>query len=925
MANPSAPPLSSGMEGGVPSNQGRRRGSIFSSLRNIHRDRGTGAWFEELAEQVEEEGDAAFVRPRAPLFEKSARPHVFSSEERRRMDNYESIDYSEVQSLVYKAQMSQRKKGRRWLKWIMFIAVGICVGLWSVLLFQTLEFMANKKKGLLEQFINYQGNNNKTTTINTNSSSSSSSSSNTILGQNNLSTNELNWKSIGRGYGVYILWSVLAAMLSSLCCVVMPSAAGSGVPDVMAYLNGIMFPRIFNIRNLIIKTLSCILAVSSGLPVGAEGPIIHIGSLIGAGIPTGRSRTLHCSASSLLSSFRNPRDMRDFISAGAACGMTSAFSSPIGGMLFVMEEVATFFPVKLACLVFASCLSCMCVIQIVNTYLSGWQLSIHPSIPSGEFRPTAISMFTVDTIPGNRVPMNLLTFIPTVVGSIALGLLAVIYTVSSIKFTRWRSKQLVPRTPLRVLEPCLFVFLYATCCYFLPLAFNCVEVPKYVKDHKEELNFEFFTAFCTDQENTFNPLATLTLTSPYNGIRILLSRHTSSLIPWYTCLLQLILYTLGSSYAGGMFISCGTVIPSLFIGAIGGRFIGVIFGNNVWADPGVIALIGSASYFSGISRLSFSLIVIMMELTSDLTHITCLMVGVIIAKALADRCCHSLYHSLLEVKAVPFLEAQTSVHKLDMFCAKDIMTHPPITLKSIEKVTDVKELLKSTPHNNFPVISISKGTYEGVISRAQLELLLWFVYFRDVEGKKREIESERPYSSCGPTKSSSEYDDETQCGVMTPLDNDDFYSPIGDAFNSIKKNDSDNRETIQRLAQQQSHATYTDLKEVNEVIFWRRLPSLPSLELLPESISQSYIDLAPYVDLSAYYVRDVMCISRTYYIFRHLGLRQLPVVDRCNRVVGVITRKNFVGDRLHERLKEAEEVARRAASERARDLYKKYY
>ncbi|KAH9578599.1 CBS domain [Trypanosoma melophagium] len=890
--------------------RGRRSGSIFSSLRDIHKDRGTGAWFEELAERVEEEGDAAFVRPRAPLFEKSARPHVFSAEERRRMENYESIDYSEAQSLVYKAQVSQRKKGRRWLKWIVFIAVGVCVGLWSVLLFQTLEFLSNKKLSLMEHFIN-SDRNNKTTNV--------------IAYQNNEEStiNEISWKSIGKGYGIHILWSVLAAMISSLCCVIMPSAAGSGVPDVMAYLNGIMFPRIFNIRNLIIKTLSCILAVSSGLPVGAEGPMIHIGSLIGAGIPTGRSRTLRCSASSLLSSFRNPRDMRDFISAGAACGMTSAFSSPIGGMLFVMEEVATFFPVKLACLVFVSCLSCMCVIQILNTYLSGWHLSTLPSISSGEFRPTAISMFTVDTVPGNRVPMNLLTFIPTVVGSIALGLLAVVYTASSVKFTRWRSKQLVPRTALRVLEPCLFVLFYATCCYLFPLAFSCVEVPQYVKDNKEALNIEFFTAFCTDRENTFNPLATLTLTSPYNGIRLLLSRHTSSLIPWYTCLLHLILYTLGSSYAGGMFISCGTVIPSLFIGAVGGRLIGVLFGNNVWADPGVIALIGSASYFSGISRLSFSLIVIMMELTSDLTHITCLMVGVIIAKALADRCCHSLYHSLLEVKAAPFLEAQTSVHKLDMFCAKDIMTSPPITLESIAKVKDVKKVLKSTPHNNFPVVSISKGTYEGVISRAQLELLLWFVYFRDVKGKK-EIESEVPDSSCGPTKNDSEYDEETQRGMITPLEYDDIYSSIDDISNSSKTCDTDNRDAaIQRLSQQ-SHATYTDLKEVNEHIFWKRLPSLPPLELLPETNTQCYVDLSPYVDLSAYYVRDVMCISRTYYIFRHLGLRQLPVVDRHNHVIGVISRKNFVGDRLHERLWEAEEVARGTAGERARNLYRKY-
>ncbi|PWV06096.1 putative chloride channel protein [Trypanosoma cruzi] len=888
-------------------NSFRGRGNILQSLRGIQRDRGTSAWFQELAQEAEEEGDAAFFRLRTPLFEKSARPHVFSAEERRRMDKYESIDYSEAQSLTYKARKLHLEKERRWLKWMMFILVGVGVGLWSVLLLQTLDFLSAQKRSLLERFVG-------------------SPVGNKTLGNGTqsigLTPGGMHWKDVGRGYLVYILWSVLAAMLSSLCCAIVPSAAGSGVPEVMAYLNGIMFPRIFNIQNLVTKSLSCILAVSSGLPVGAEGPLIHIGSLIAAGLPTGRSRTLRCGAGSLLSTFRNPRDMRDFISAGAACGMTSAFSAPIGGMLFVMEEMATFFSVRLACFVFVSCLSCMCVIQIINTYLIGWQIPVRQpvSIGPGEFRPHAISMFIVDVVKGNRVPMNLFTFVSTMVGAIVLGLLAVSYTVSSVKFTRWRSKRLFPSPLLRVLEPCICALVYATACYTLPLAFDCVEVPDYVKKHKEELRIELFTAFCADRENTFSPLATLALTSPYNGIRLLFSRHTAAATPWYACLLHLLLYTLGSSYAGGMFISCGTVIPSLFIGAIGGRLIGVIFNNSVWADPGVIALIGSASYFSGISRLSFSLIVIMMELTSDLTHITCLMVGVILARAVADCFCHSLYHSLLEVKAAPFLEIQAGVHKLDMFCAKDIMTYPAVTFEMIEKMSHIIQILQSTPHNSFPVMLTSSGTYEGVISRSQLELLLWFIYFRDVEGEGgseiQKISKSRTLNSDVHKKNRGL----RQEGRMAVDDENDGGEKNA---STIPPNANGNAEASRQRLERQGHATYLELAEVRERIFWRRLPSLPPVELLPTATMQCYVDLSPYVDLNTYYVRDVMCISRTYHIFRHLGLRQLPVVDQNHRVIGVISRKNFVGDRMHERLQVAEEAAKQTAHEKAQQLYRK--
>ena len=73
----------------------------------------------------------------------------------------------------------------------------------------------------------------------------------------------------------------LTAAAALLCVWLAPHAAGSGIPEVMAYLNGVLLPKVFNIKTLCVKWASCVLAVASGLPMGPEGPMIHLGAAVG--------------------------------------------------------------------------------------------------------------------------------------------------------------------------------------------------------------------------------------------------------------------------------------------------------------------------------------------------------------------------------------------------------------------------------------------------------------------------------------------------------------------------------------------------------------------------------------------------------------------------------------------------------------------
>lgn len=68
-------------------------------------------------------------------------------------------------------------------------------------------------------------------------------------------------------------------------------------------------------HTLVVKFASCALAVGSGLPVGPEGPMVHIGAMVGAALSQGHSTTLGFDTG-LFKRFQNPKDKRDFVTAG---------------------------------------------------------------------------------------------------------------------------------------------------------------------------------------------------------------------------------------------------------------------------------------------------------------------------------------------------------------------------------------------------------------------------------------------------------------------------------------------------------------------------------------------------------------------------------------------------------------------------------
>ena len=60
-----------------------------------------------------------------------------------------------------------------------------------------------------------------------------------------------------------------------------PGAAGSGVAELIGYMNGVNYPNFIAFETLITKILGTVAAVAGKLAIGKEGPLAHIGAIWG--------------------------------------------------------------------------------------------------------------------------------------------------------------------------------------------------------------------------------------------------------------------------------------------------------------------------------------------------------------------------------------------------------------------------------------------------------------------------------------------------------------------------------------------------------------------------------------------------------------------------------------------------------------------
>lgn len=90
--------------------------------------------------------------------------------------------------------------------------------------------------------------------------------------------NDLLWAS----YLFYVFTAILFTVIAAcLVLYVAPGAKASGVAECIAMLNGVNYPNTVSFATLWVKFVGTLFAVCGGLCIGKEGPLVHMGAIVG--------------------------------------------------------------------------------------------------------------------------------------------------------------------------------------------------------------------------------------------------------------------------------------------------------------------------------------------------------------------------------------------------------------------------------------------------------------------------------------------------------------------------------------------------------------------------------------------------------------------------------------------------------------------
>ncbi|WP_279385049.1 chloride channel protein [Methanosarcina barkeri] len=187
-------------------------------------------------------------------------------------------------------------------------------------------------------------------------------------------------------------------------------------------------------------------------------------------------------------------------------------------------------------------------------------------------------------------------------------------------------------------------------------------------------------------------------------------------------LILLFLKILAFSLSLGSGGSGGTIVPSLFTGAmLGGAFwtIANLFFPGIVAEQGAYAMVGMGAVFAGTARAPLTAILILFEITRDYNMILPLMFACVLSNVMSNALYpESIFTEGLRRRGFKIRKGR-EVDIMSSMLVKDAMITYVQTVSEEKSVETLTALMQVSRHVGFPVLD-SKGKLSGIVTLSDL-------------------------------------------------------------------------------------------------------------------------------------------------------------------------------------------------------------
>uniref|UniRef100_M4A3G0 Chloride channel protein n=1 Tax=Xiphophorus maculatus TaxID=8083 RepID=M4A3G0_XIPMA len=732
-----------------------------------------------------------------------------------------------------------------------------------------------------------------------------------------------------------LTFNMVFIFIASVLVLIEPVAAGSGIPEIKSYLNGVKIPGIVRLRTFLCKAAGVLFSVAGGLFVGKEGPMIHSGAIVGAGLPQFQSITFKRIKFDF-PYFRSDRDKRDFVSAGAAAGVAAAFGAPIGGTLFSLEEGSSFWNQALTWKVLFCSMSATFTL---NFFRSGINFN-----KWGSFQLPGLLNFGEFKCSDGEKKCHLWTAVDLgffVLMGVVGGLLGALFNCMNKCLAKYRMRHIHPKARfIRVLES-LLVAMVTTLVIFLAsvllgecrdLFMSSQSAFRLQVSDSEDINSTIRQFFCSNK--TYNDMATLFFNPQEAAIHQLF--HQDGTFSPVTLSIFFLLYFLLACWTYGVSVPSGLFVPSLLCGAAFGRLVANILkvklGLHIYS--GTFALIGAAAFLGGVVRMTISLTVILIESTNEITYGLPIMITLMVAKWTGDFFNKGIYDVHIQLKGVPLLEWETEV-EMDKLTASDIMEPNLTYVYPHTRVQSLVSILRTTVYHAFPVVTENRQNERdfmkgNILISNNIRFKKSNIVSRAAEQRRR-CQSMKSYPS---SELKNVCDDQNAAAAAAPAEEGEDllqqmlerrHAPYPNLYPDQSPSEEWTMEERFRpltfhglilrsqlvnllirgvcYSENQSSATQPRLSFTEMTEDYPRYPDIHEVDLAMLN-PRMIVDVTPYMNTCPYTVSPNTRISQVFNLFRTMGLRHLPVVNAVGEIVGIITRHNLTHEFLVAKLRQ---------------------